>query len=42
MSDWRSALAKDMERLKWGLLYALVNGGNLPPNFIKPRKDEDE
>lgn len=30
------ALAQDLNRIKWALLYALAHGGNLPQGFMKP------
>jgi hypothetical protein len=41
VSTWQQALARDMERLRWGLLYALVHGGNLPPGFTTPHEDHE-
>ncbi len=39
MTELEKALQRDLERLKFGLLYALTHGGNMPPGFIDERTD---
>lgn len=42
MDNLRKAIEKDLERLRWGLLYALFNGGNLPPEFSRNTDPQDK